>query len=114
MIRITLTLLLLGLFISLNAQEENDKNLVIIRVIESRMGYTGGFTPVIHITENDGSYRTIELEKHFKDYLIKSTSNQKKIHKELKKYLNEGYEIIGHTKGIESIAIWFEDYILVK
>jgi hypothetical protein len=90
------------------------KKLVIIRIIEFREGYTGGLSPVMHITEDDGSYRVVELEHHKKNYLISETGNQKKIHLELKKYLNEGYEIQGHTKGMETVIVWFEDYILVK
>jgi len=111
----TLIILLFGAIIfSVKAIGQDEKSLVIIRVIEFRAGYTGGLSPVIHITENDGSYRVIELDKHSKNYLIKPTDNQRKIHQELKKYILDGYEIVGHTKGIESVAVWFEDYVLIK
>jgi len=68
----------------------------------------------MHITENDGSYRTIKLDGHSKDYLLDPTENQKKIHIELKKYLDEGFKIIEHAKGGDNVILWTEDYILFK
>lgn len=110
-------LLLFGLAItiSLNAQNSQEKQLVIIRVVEFMAGFPGGgLLPVMHITENDGSYRIIELDKHSKKYLLESTDNQKKLHRELKKYIQDGYEIVGHAKGLEGLPIWYENYVLIK
>lgn len=112
-------ILLLFLFIgtfstSVNAQENGETELVIIRVIEIRKGYASDLSPLIHITENDGSYRTIELEIHERNYLLNPTDNQQKIHLELKKYLQDGYEIKSHSIGNTSNVSWYEDYVLIK
>lgn len=110
-----LLLSFIALTISLNAQSYQEKEVVIIRIIEFTGGMSGiDVAPVMHITENDGSYRIIELDKHKKKYLLQTTDNQSKIQKELKKYIQDGYEIVNHTKGAERLAFWFEDYVLVK
>ncbi len=79
--KISVLILFIGLLtLSIKAQTSSETELVIIRVLEYRAGTTNEYSPVIHITENDGSYRVIELEKHIKNYLLRTTDNQKKIH----------------------------------
>ncbi len=95
-------------------QESQSGDLVIIRTLEYRKGYSGGIEPVIHITEPDGTYRLIELEGYKKVYLKENSKNQRLIHEELKKYLNDGYKIISHSKGNSDIVLWYENYILYR
>jgi len=114
--KISLLILFLGLqTVSVTAQNDSESELVIIRVLEYISGTTKEIYPAIHITENDGSYRVVELEKYTKRYLLNPTDNQKKIHLELKSYLDKGYDIAGHSKGEVGINLgWFEDYVLLK
>ena len=95
------------------AQDSNNNQLVIIKIQEFKKGYTGNTASIIHITEADGSYRTIDLEKVGK-HLAEDNPNQKVIHSELLKYLNASYEIVSHNLGTCDGIVYSEDYVLIK
>lgn len=92
---------------------EHKRELVIIRVVEATPGIGGRYNSVIHITEDDGTYRIVELED-IKKHLIDNSSNKRLIHMQLKMYLDKGYEIISHNIGDADGAVLFEDYVLLK
>jgi hypothetical protein len=109
--KVSLLILLVGFVcFSASAQSNSETELVIIRVVEVYKGAAGN--PVIHITENDGTYRVIELDKYEKNYLTEDNDGPRKVHSELKNYLSEGYRIVSHTKS--AAAGLYEDYVLVK
>lgn len=113
-----LIILLLSASCVVKAQIASPK-LVIMRIMDCHTGGCGGATPAIHITEDNGIHRVIEMETFdLKDrkeaHFPASHNNLNKIHLELKKYLDEGYEIVGHTKNIWNIDDILEDYVLVK
>ncbi len=92
---------------------EQKKELVIIRVTEVIPGIGGRCQSLIHITEDDGTYRIVELE-NVKKYLSDNSSNQRLIHMQIKMYLDKGYKIVSHNKGVAEGAVQFEDYILLR
>lgn len=100
---------------ALQAQKASSKKLVIIRVTQCTKE-VNSVTPVIHITEDDGSFREIELEKYkgHLNYMNQNNPNHIKVHAELKKYLLDGYEIQSHTQVLVEIRVWVESFILVK
>jgi len=109
--KVALLILLVGFVcFSADAQSNSETELVIIRVVEVHIGGAGN--PVIHITENDGTYRVIELDKYKKNYLTEDNDGLRKVHSELKNYLSEGYKIVSHTKY--AVTGLYEDYVLVK
>jgi len=81
-----------------NAQEKSKKELVIIRVLELRTGFIGALSPIMHITENDGSYRTIKLDGHSKDYLLDPTEIKKKFTLNLKNILTKDLKLLNMLK----------------
>lgn len=102
----------------LKAQDSSPK-LVIIRIFDCSDAIIKSILPGIHITEDNGNQRVIEFEKfesrnNQATYFPANNDNLKKLHLELKKYLDEGYEIVGHTKNMWSPEQIYEDYVLVK
>jgi len=113
--KVALLILLVGFVnFSANAQSNSETELVIIRVVEVNKGVSSSGDPVVHITENDSTYRIIELAAYPKRYLQQDNDAQRIVHTELKRYLSTGYKIEGHTKGVAGSSVWFENFVLVK
>lgn len=109
-----LFLFFVALSISLSAQDNPEREMVVIRVVEARAGNSEGANAMIRITEIDGTLRIVDLDKHRDSYLVNSNENQKKIHQELKKYVQDGYEIVDHQREARGFLVWIEDYVLLK